>query len=187
MLPDGTQAVAVPLLGLTACRRGAIFLIYGLGGFHLRHLAFGVAAALGIVVAGCAGGAATPAATTPTKPAAITTPAAVTTPAGAATKPAATTGTTAGDANRGRALIASKGCTSCHVVPGVPEAKGTVGPNLAGFAARPQIAGTLPNNADNLVRWLKNPPGVKQGTAMPNLGLSDQEIADLSAFLSTLK
>ena len=129
------------------------------------------AIALAVVVAACAGGGAPPT-TAPAKTAA-------TTPAPGKAEE--------GDPNAGKQLIVSKGCGSCHVVPGMPEAKGTVGPSLAGFAGRPQIAGTLPNNRDNVEKWLKNPPAVKPGTAMPNLGLTDKETDDLSAFLATLK
>lgn len=100
---------------------------------------------------------------------------------------AASSAVTGGDANAGKQLIVSKGCSACHTVPGVPEAKGTIGPNLGGFAGRPQIAGTLTNTAENRQKWLKNPSAVKSGTMMPSANLSDKEISDLSAFLNTLK
>jgi nitric oxide reductase subunit C len=38
-----------------------------------------------------------------------------------------------------------------------------------------------------LARWLRDPQSVKPGTAMPNLNLKAQEIADLVAYLQTLK
>lgn len=89
---------------------------------------------------------------------------------------------------KGRALFVSKGCVACHTVQGVPGATGKVGPELTGVASRPTIAGgVLETTPDNLKRWLKNPPGVKPGTAMPNLGLSDEEVDNLVAFLLTLK
>ena len=40
---------------------------------------------------------------------------------------------------------------------------------------------------DNLRMWLHNPPGVKPGSKMPNLGLSSTEITNLVAYLQTLK
>ncbi len=107
--------------------------------------------------------------------------------------PAPTTGVTPppvqpGNPDRGRQLITSKGCAGCHTIQGVPGAVGQVGPELTHVASLPNIAGVLsPVNAENLATWLHNPPGVKPGTAMPNLGLSDQEVADLVAFLLTLK
>jgi cytochrome c oxidase subunit 2 len=89
----------------------------------------------------------------------------------------------------GAALIAQKGCGACHIVPGVPGASGTIGPNLAGVASRTRIAGgAVPNNGpDDLKRWIMNPPALKPGTAMPNLGLSDDDATKIVAFLETLK
>ncbi len=150
---------------------------------HRSQLFFLLALAATIVAisTACTGGA------RPTT-GAPTTGAATTTGSAAAPVAAATNGSEVkGDPNAGKELIVSKGCSGCHTVPVVPEAKGTVGPNLGGFAGRPQIASTLPNNPDNLTKWLKNPPSVKPGTQMPNLGLSEQEIANLEAFLYTLK
>ena len=91
-----------------------------------------------------------------------------------------------GDANAGKQLIMAKGCGNCHTVPGVPEAKGTMA-TLSGFASKPTIAGTAPNNQENLEKWLKNPSAVKPSSQMPSLGLSDKDIKDLAAFLNTLK
>lgn len=85
------------------------------------------------------------------------------------------------------ALIQAKGCGGCHKIPGVPGAVGTVGPDLAGIGSRPKIAGVLDNNPENLKRWLLNPPAVKPGTAMPNLGLTEEEAATIAAYLSQLK
>ena len=105
-------------------------------------------------------------------------------------KPVASTGGATGNADNGKQLFATKGCIACHVAPGVPGASGTIGPNLTGIgdpARRPQLAGSLPNTDDNLKRWIKDPQGVKSGTMMPNLNLSDAEVSDLVTFLETLK
>ena len=87
------------------------------------------------------------------------------------------------------ALIVQKGCGGCHTIPGVPGANANVGPNLAGVASRKTIAGgAVPNNGpDDLKRWILNPPAVKPGTAMPNLGLTDDEATTIVAFLETLR
>lgn len=93
-------------------------------------------------------------------------------------------------AAEGKNLFISRGCIACHRAPGVPEAQGTIGPNLRGMgdpAAHPKIADALPNTHDNLVRWIMNPPAVKPGTAMPSLGVNADEAAKLAAFLETLK
>src|SRR5258708_4041231 len=54
----------------------------------------------------------------------------------------------------GKALIAQKGCGACHTIAGIPGAQGQIGPNLAGVASRPRIAGgAVPNNGpDDLKR-----------------------------------
>lgn len=85
----------------------------------------------------------------------------------------------------GKALFQQKGCVACHTIQGVST--GTVGPNLSRQGANPQVAGVLPNNKDNVVKWLLNPPGVKPGTAMPNLGLTPDEASQLADYLQSLK
>jgi cytochrome c oxidase subunit II len=95
----------------------------------------------------------------------------------------------AGDPNQGRTLVSQKGCGTCHVIPGVQGATGTVGPSLAGVAGRTRIAGgAVPNTSpDELKAWIMNPPALKPGTLMPNLGLSDAEATNIVAFLQTLR
>ncbi len=93
------------------------------------------------------------------------------------------TGTPAGD---GFALFSVKGCSGCHTVAGVST--GTVGPNLSHVYSRTAFAGdTFDMTPDNLRMWLHDPPGVKPGSKMPNLGLSSTEITNLVAYLQTLK
>ncbi|WP_433280092.1 c-type cytochrome [Micromonospora sp. CA-244673] len=92
----------------------------------------------------------------------------------------------AGRPDRGAKLIARYGCGSCHTVPGVDRAGGLVGPPLTRFGARSYIAGELPNNADNLRRWITDPQAVEPGTAMPNLGVSAIDAQDIAAYLYTL-
>jgi len=88
-----------------------------------------------------------------------------------------------GDVRRGAQVIADFNCGSCHDIPGIRGAEGMVGPPLAHFARRSFIAGQLPNTPENLVRWVKDPPAVEPGTAMPALGLSDQQARDVAAYL----
>ncbi|MGE3267806.1 MAG: cytochrome c family protein [Chloroflexota bacterium] len=111
----------------------------------------------------------------------------------AAAKPAAAAGggaAVAGDAANGKTLFTAKGCIACHVAQGVPGAVGTVGPNLNGLgdtSKRPKLADGEENTPANIKGWIKDPQAKKPGTAMPNLGLSDKEADDLTAFLVTLK
>jgi cytochrome c len=92
-------------------------------------------------------------------------------------------------AAEGAQIIATKPCVGCHMIPGITGATGQVGPNLAGVASRTKIAGgAVPNTGpDDLKKWILNPPAVKPGTAMPNVGLTDDEATKIVAFLETLK
>jgi cytochrome c oxidase subunit 2 len=54
--------------------------------------------------------------------------------------------------------------------------------------SRDTIAGGyLEYSPENLTRWLANPPEVKPGSYMPDLGLTQEEIDSLIAFLETLE
>lgn len=92
-----------------------------------------------------------------------------------------------GRPDRGEALISQYGCGRCHTIPGVRAANGVVGPPLYFFSRRTYIAGELPNTPDNLVRWIRDPQAVESGTAMPNLGIGEQQARDIAAFLYTLR
>jgi len=94
---------------------------------------------------------------------------------------------TGGNPDRGRELIDGYRCGACHTIPGIPNAKGVVGPPLMFFGRRTMIAGELPNSTENLVRWVRSPKSVEPGTAMPTLGLTDQEARDVAAYLYTLR
>src|SRR5689334_13664297 len=91
-----------------------------------------------------------------------------------------------GDPNTGKQLILAKGCGGCHTISGVPGATGVAGPNLTNIALRPTLAGeSIPNSPEMLEQWLLNPPAMKPGTTMPNVGLTQQEAVDLTAFLES--
>ncbi|MGR4863607.1 c-type cytochrome [Caulobacter sp. LARHSG274] len=90
------------------------------------------------------------------------------------------------DAGRGLALVRANGCAACHAVPGVAWPRGEVGGPLAGFADRPLIAGRLPNQPRTLVAWLRDPPALSPGAAMPATGLSEAQARDVAAYLYTL-
>jgi cytochrome c len=83
----------------------------------------------------------------------------------------------------GRRLIASYGCGSCHAIPGVPGADAMAGPPLSQFYQRSYIAGRLPNTEENLVKWIQDPQRIEPGTAMPNLGVTEDEARTIAAYL----
>jgi cytochrome c len=83
----------------------------------------------------------------------------------------------------GRRLIANYGCGSCHTIPYVPGANSMAGPPLNCFYQRSYIAGRLPNTRENLIKWIRHPQQIEPGTAMPDLGVSEQEAGDIVAYL----
>jgi putative membrane protein len=90
-----------------------------------------------------------------------------------------------GDMAKGRLAIERYGCGACHTIPGVPGARGMVGPPLATVGGRMYIAGMLTNTPQNLVRWIQGPQAVAPGNAMPNLGVSASDARDIAAYLYT--
>src|SRR5581483_3519396 len=89
-----------------------------------------------------------------------------------------------GKPSRGRELLRSYGCISCHTIP--HDGSGLVGPPLSKFAERQYIAGVLVNAPSNLVAWIRNPKRFKPMTDMPNLGISETDALDLASYLYTL-
>jgi len=94
---------------------------------------------------------------------------------------------TGGNAASGRAVIENRNCGSCHTIPGVRSARGLVAPPLFWFSRRTFIAGEVPNTPANLIQWVREPQAIEPRTAMPALGLSEQEARDVAAYLYTLR
>ncbi len=92
-----------------------------------------------------------------------------------------------GDLHRGSALIRQNGCGSCHVIPGIEDATGDVGPPLIGVGRRIYLAGVVRNTPDGMVAWLRNPQAVVPGNAMPNMQLDERDARDIAAYLYTLR
>jgi len=92
-----------------------------------------------------------------------------------------------GNAVHGKQLIEAYGCGACHLIPGVHAARGMVGPPLEYFAERTMVAGELPNTPENLTLWIEHPRHVEPGTAMPELGVTQDEANDIAAYLYTLR
>ena len=88
------------------------------------------------------------------------------------------------NASRGKTLIEYYGCGACHVIGGVPEANGHVGPPLTDFTHRyHQIAGVIPNTPHNLVSWLMDPPKYVPKVDMPVLGIRKSGAQDIAAYI----
>ena len=77
-------------------------------------------------------------------------------------------------------------CGSCHAVRGT-DAAGSLGPDLSHLMQRQTIAaGSLPNDPQDLDRWIADPQGVKPGALMPKPELSANERASIISYLKTL-
>lgn len=94
---------------------------------------------------------------------------------------------TGGYAKRGEQVMVQYRCGSCHAIPGIPNANGVFGPPLVLYGRRTFIAGEFPNTTENLVKWIMSPPSMKPKTAMPALGVSEEQARDAAAYLYTLK
>lgn len=85
--------------------------------------------------------------------------------------------------------FARLGCIACHAIrSGGPEhIGGRVGPDLTHVASRATIAaGTLPNTPANMAHWIADPQGVKPGSYMPNIPMTQQDVQALVAYLDAL-
>lgn len=92
-----------------------------------------------------------------------------------------------GEPGRGPALLYSYGCTSCHQIPRTVALHGNTGPSLAGWPERRMIAGTVPNRPAELIEFIMNPQEVRPGSAMPDVGVSEEDARHIAAFLFTLR
>lgn len=92
-----------------------------------------------------------------------------------------------GNPDRGRALIGLYGCGSCHDIPGVKGAHGTVGPPLEHFDQRGFVAGMVPNELEGLVEFIREPQKVAPGGAMPDMEVSERDAHDIAAYLYSLR
>jgi cytochrome c oxidase subunit 2 len=98
-------------------------------------------------------------------------------------QPPSTSGTT-----RGLELFRTFTCINCHAINGVAEANSRVAPDLTHVASRRQLgAGILENTPANMRTWLKNPQHVKPGALMPDFYFTDEDLDQLSEYLSTLR
>jgi cytochrome c2 len=91
-----------------------------------------------------------------------------------------------GDWERGRHLLNHYGCATCHQIDGIGQGRTYVGPPLVNWPQRRYIAGNLPNTPEHLIAWIIDPQAVEPGTAMPDLGVTEEEARHISAYLYSL-
>ncbi|WP_346619897.1 c-type cytochrome [Blastococcus montanus] len=97
------------------------------------------------------------------------------------------TGDPDGSVEAGRVLLREYGCVACHQVPGVPGPQGQVGPPLGSIAERRTVAGTLPNTPENLRSWIQDPQEINPGSLMPDVGVTDEDVDAIVAYLYSLE
>lgn len=93
---------------------------------------------------------------------------------------------TTGDPQAGRAALQEYDCGVCHRIPGVRGAAGLVGPPLESFGKRVYISGRFANTESMLTRWIVNPPALVPMTAMPVVGVEENDARDMAAYLLSL-
>jgi cytochrome c oxidase subunit 2 len=92
-----------------------------------------------------------------------------------------------GTASEGRKIFETVACINCHTVAGTP-ANGRFGPDLTHLMSRETIAsGATPNTRENLRRWIENPNTLKPGCKMPSMGLNNQQLDAVTAYLVSLR
>jgi cytochrome c2 len=88
-----------------------------------------------------------------------------------------------GDPDRGKAAFTKYGCVACHTIPGVQGSKALTAPPLIGISQRSYLAGMVENTPENLRTWIQHPHKINPHTAMPEAGVTDQDAADMAAYL----
>ncbi|HEY2595383.1 MAG TPA: c-type cytochrome [Chloroflexota bacterium] len=99
---------------------------------------------------------------------------------------------------QGMTVIEQHRCGGCHIIPGIPNANGNLGPDLSAHGDVPPVSdrgmiatypnGAVPNNSpDDMAAWLVNPNALKPGTAMPNLGLSQDDANAAAAYMYAIQ
>ncbi len=92
-----------------------------------------------------------------------------------------------GDPALGQVALQRYGCVDCHTIPGVPKAKGAIGPPLTSIGRRMFIVEKVPNTPENMMRWIQQPRSLAPNTKMPNLGVTDRDSRNIAAYLYTLR
>jgi mono/diheme cytochrome c family protein len=80
-----------------------------------------------------------------------------------------------GNSEAGKQLVESLGCMGCHQISGIGN---PFAPDLSRVGSKV--------NADWLFAWVKNPQDYLPSTTMPNFRLSDEQAADVTAYLMTM-
>jgi cytochrome c oxidase subunit II len=78
-------------------------------------------------------------------------------------------------------------CGSCHAIRGT-AANAHVGPDLTHVGSRSSLAAlTIPNSAERMREWIRDPQRLKPGSLMPAVDLSSAQIEMLTSYLEARK
>jgi cytochrome c oxidase subunit 2 len=87
----------------------------------------------------------------------------------------------------GRRVFERTACINCHSLRGT-VGNGRFGPDLTHLMSRETLgSGALKNSPENLQAWIKSPNRFKPGVLMPAMNLSNTDLEQLVAYLTTLK
>jgi|HubBroStandDraft_5_1064220.scaffolds.fasta_scaffold34987_2 cytochrome c oxidase subunit 2 len=87
----------------------------------------------------------------------------------------------------GRHVFETQACMNCHTIVGT-AATGRFGPDLTHLMSRDTLAsGAMDNTRENLREWIRHPDTFKEGSLMPAMQLNDQQLDQVTAYLSTLR
>lgn len=94
-------------------------------------------------------------------------------------------------AAEGQEIFMGQACIGCHAIGGT-DAAGRTGPDLTHLASRTTFAGAMfRTNQENLERWVADAPSMKPGVRMPSgveeLGLTQEQVRAIVAYLLTLE
>jgi cytochrome c1 len=89
--------------------------------------------------------------------------------------------------DQARLLLQQFGCGGCHVIRGVANAQGRSGPPLTRMGERAYLGGVLPNTADNMAQWIRDPRRFDPRTTMPAMGMTEAQARDMAAYLREAK
>lgn len=87
----------------------------------------------------------------------------------------------------GQRVFEQQACINCHTITGT-VANGRFGPDLTHLMSRATLAaGVMENTPENLKAWITDPNQFKPGCPMPAMHLTDEQYAQITTYLLTLK
>lgn len=78
-------------------------------------------------------------------------------------------------------------CHSCHSIEGVVGPKTRVGPPLVDWSRQKFVAGVVPNDEENLIRFIRDPQAVSPRSLMPNLDVAEVHAREMARYLMALE